>query len=157
MKNIKYIIAFGALALMVYTEKAKAQASNNSNANTMGTTSATTANTIALVNYTQTKPYSLDHLAIFFQKNPLPQGTYINNFSLEEIITQIQSSVLPPQASSQPQVLNLSSTLVVQQTPQLKQQTPLLNTNSGFGTPSPLLQIQNGGMQLPLIATSITE
>lgn len=156
MKNIKYIIAFGALALMVYTEKAKAQASNNSNANTMGTTSATTANTIALVNYTQTKPYFLDHLA-FFQKNPLPQGTYINNFSLEEIITQIQSSVLPPQASSQPQVLNLASTLVVQQTPQLKQQTPQLNTNSGFGTPSPLLQIQNGGMKLPLIATSTTE
>lgn len=86
---------------------------------------------------------------------------------VQNSITQVQSSVLPPQASTQPQVLNLSSTLVVQQQTdsgssggertQEANVAPILNTASGFGTPAPTLQIQNGGMQLPLVATSITE
>ena len=85
---------------------------------------------------------------------------------IQNTVTQVQSSVLPPQASAQPQVLNLSSTLLVQQTDagtnragpaQETAGTRLLNTSTGFGTPAPTLQIQNGGMQLPLVANSLTE
>ncbi|MGK5037045.1 YDG domain-containing protein [Janthinobacterium sp. LB3P118] len=85
---------------------------------------------------------------------------------IQNTVTQVQSSVLPPQALAQPQALNLSSTLVVQQTDagtsraepvQDTVGTRLLNTSTGFGTPAPTLQILNGGMQLPLVANSITE
>ncbi|MGK5010830.1 YDG domain-containing protein [Janthinobacterium sp. MDB2-8] len=85
---------------------------------------------------------------------------------IQNTVTQVQSSVLPPQASAQPQVLNLSSTLLVQQTDagtnragpaQETAGTRLLNTSTGFGTSAPTLQIQNGGMQLPLVANSLTE
>ena len=85
---------------------------------------------------------------------------------VQSAVTQLQSSVLPPQALAQPQALNLSSTLLVQQTDagtartepaQEKVDTRLFNTSTGFGTPAPTLQIQNGGMQLPLVANSITE
>ena len=90
---------------------------------------------------------------------------------VQNTVTQVQSSVLPPQASAQPQALNLSSTLVVQQTDSdssasssttssssnAQATSTLVNTTTGFGTPAPMLQVQNGGMQLPLVATSITE
>ncbi|MDO8040332.1 S-layer family protein, partial [Janthinobacterium sp. SUN137] len=85
---------------------------------------------------------------------------------IQSVVTQVQSSVLAPQASAQPQALNLSSTLVVQRTgagsgdaarAQEGTSAPPLITATGFGTPAPTLQIQNGGIQLPLVATSITE
>ncbi|AQR69567.1 hypothetical protein BZG29_15425 [Janthinobacterium sp. LM6] len=85
---------------------------------------------------------------------------------MQSAVTQVQSSVLPPQALAQPQALNLSSTLVVQRSgagsseagrAQEAAGAPLPNTTTGFGTPAPMLHIQNGGIQLPLVATSITE
>ena len=81
------------------------------------------------------------------------------------VVAQVQASLLPPQASAQPQGLTLSSTLVVQQLDaagndngeraQEPAAIPAINTVTGFGTAAPMLQIQNGGMQLPLVATSI--
>jgi len=81
---------------------------------------------------------------------------------MQSAVTQVQSSVLPPQALAQPQALNLSSTLVVQRSGDVGRAqdasgVPLLNTTTGFGTPAPMLHIQNGGIQLPLVATSIAE
>ncbi|MBG6219970.1 MULTISPECIES: YDG domain-containing protein [unclassified Janthinobacterium] len=89
---------------------------------------------------------------------------------VQSAVTQMQSSLLPPQALAQSQVLNLSTTLVVQQmtdsgssnsdSNERSKETmglPLINTATGFGTPAPLLKIQNGGMQLPLVATSSKE
>ncbi|PHV15136.1 hypothetical protein CSQ90_19100, partial [Janthinobacterium sp. BJB303] len=83
---------------------------------------------------------------------------------VQNTVTQVLSSVLPPQASAQPQVFDLSSTLVVQQTgsgkterSQAATSRPALNTATGFGRPEPTLRIQNGGIQLPLVITSIAE
>ncbi|MDI3296384.1 beta strand repeat-containing protein, partial [Janthinobacterium tructae] len=89
---------------------------------------------------------------------------------VQSAVTQMQSSLLPPQALAQSQVLSLSTTLVVQQltdsgssnsdSNERSKETmglPLINTATGFGTPAPLLKIQNGGMQLPLVATSSKE
>ncbi|MGK5021156.1 YDG domain-containing protein [Janthinobacterium sp. LB2P10] len=89
---------------------------------------------------------------------------------VQSAVTQMQSFLLPPQALAQSQVLNLSTTLVVQQmtdsgssnsdSNERSKETmglPLINTATGFGTPAPLLKIQNGGMQLPLVATSSKE
>ncbi|MBT3065380.1 YDG domain-containing protein [Rhodoferax sp. U11-2br] len=90
---------------------------------------------------------------------------------IQNTVTQVQSTVLPPQASAQPQVLNLSSTLVVQQqtdsgssststsssSSNAQATGTVVNTTTGFGTPAPMLQIQNGGLQLPLVLASITE
>ncbi|KQQ33300.1 hypothetical protein ASF61_09395 [Duganella sp. Leaf126] len=94
---------------------------------------------------------------------------------VQNVVTQVQASLLPPQATTQPQVLTLSSTLVVQQTAdaggngsssssdssaertQERSAVPVINTTAAFGMPAPLLRIQNGGMQLPLVATSIKE
>jgi filamentous hemagglutinin family protein len=88
---------------------------------------------------------------------------------VQNTITQVQASLLPPQASAQPQAFDLSSTLVVQQqtdsgsggsSADLSQKTtgtPSINTTTGFGTPAPMLQIQNGGLRLPLVATSANE
>jgi trimeric autotransporter adhesin len=90
---------------------------------------------------------------------------------IQNTVTQVQSTVLPPQASAQPQVLNLSSTLVVQQQTDSGSSSTstsssssnsqatgtVVNTTTGFGTPAPMLQIQNGGLQLPLVLASITE
>lgn len=89
---------------------------------------------------------------------------------VRNVLTQVQSSVLPPQASAQPQSLSLSSTLVVRS--QQDDAAPaagnessngsaggrggssLVNTTTGFGTPPPSLNIQNGGVQLPPVAIS---
>src|SRR5450830_1406719 len=89
---------------------------------------------------------------------------------VQSAVTQVQSSLLPPQALAQSQVLSLSTTLVVQQltdsgssnsdSNERSKETmglPLINTATGFGTPAPQLKIQNGGMQLPLVATSSKE
>uniref|UniRef100_UPI002639131B YDG domain-containing protein n=1 Tax=Janthinobacterium sp. TaxID=1871054 RepID=UPI002639131B len=90
---------------------------------------------------------------------------------VQSAVTQVQSSLLPPQALAQPQLLSLSTTLVVQQltdsgsssnsnSKESSKETlglPLINTATGFGTPAPTLKIQNGGMQLPLVATSSKE
>ena len=92
---------------------------------------------------------------------------------VQNTVTQLQASLLPPQATAQPQALSLSSTLVVQQTTntgsnssndnasdegkQAPAKTPIINTTAAFGLPAPMLRIQNGGLQLPLVATSIKE
>ncbi|WP_426085221.1 YDG domain-containing protein [Janthinobacterium sp. PSRC1-1] len=94
---------------------------------------------------------------------------------VQSAVAQVQSSLLPPQALAQPQLLSLSTTLVVQQltdsgsssnsnsnsdSKESSKETlglPLINTATGFGTPAPMLKIQNGGMQLPLVATSSKE
>ncbi|WP_253907343.1 YDG domain-containing protein [Herbaspirillum rubrisubalbicans] len=90
--------------------------------------------------------------------------------TVRNVLTQVQSTVLPPQASAQPQSLSLSSTLVVRS--QQDDAAPaagnesssgnaggrggssLVNTSTGFGTPPPSLNIQNGGIQLPPVAIS---
>ncbi|MGK5075287.1 YDG domain-containing protein [Janthinobacterium sp. ZB1P44] len=87
---------------------------------------------------------------------------------VQSAVTQVQSALLPPQALAQPQLLSLSTTLVVQRltdsgsgnSNESSKETmglPLINTATGFGTPAPILKIQNGGMQLPLVATSSKE
>lgn len=107
---------------------------------------------------------------------------------VQNTVSQVQTSLLPPQASAQPQVLSLSTTLVVQQLADIRSTgnndstastastgnitstsstgsaneqeatgLPLINTVTAFGAPVPTLKIQNGGMQLPLVATSSKE
>ncbi|WP_295481267.1 YDG domain-containing protein [uncultured Pseudomonas sp.] len=80
---------------------------------------------------------------------------------VQTAVAQVQSSILAPQATAQPQALNLSSTLDIRDDQQVKtdqqrtegdRKTALLNTASGFATPAPLLSIQNGGVQLPPVA-----
>jgi filamentous hemagglutinin family protein len=90
----------------------------------------------------------------------------------QSAVTQVQSTMQPPQAATQPQSLTLSSTIVVQQTNTSAQgntddasssnggattSSRFINTNSGFGSPAPTLQIQNGGMRLPPLASSVAE
>ena len=107
---------------------------------------------------------------------------------VQNTVSQVQTSLLPPQASAQPQVLSLSTTLVVQQLADIRSTgnndstaitastgnitstsstgsaneqeatgLPLISTVTAFGAPVPTLKIQNGGMQLPLVATSSKE
>lgn len=94
---------------------------------------------------------------------PIPGQT------IQNVVTQVQSSILPPQAAVQPQALDLSSSLVVRQPQQASANNDnerstegtagrsLVNTSTGFGTPAPTLNIQNGGVQLPPVAISITQ
>lgn len=90
--------------------------------------------------------------------------------TVRNVLAQVQSTVLPPQASAQPQSLSLSSTLVVRSqqddaAPAVGNESSsgnaggrggssLVNTTTGFGTPPPSLNIQNGGIQLPPVAIS---
>lgn len=88
---------------------------------------------------------------------------------VKNTVTQVQSSVLPPQAATQPQSLSLSSTILVSRSDADSSQedksregggnsgSRLVNTATGFGTPAPKLRIQNGGMQLPPMITSATK
>jgi YDG domain-containing protein len=99
---------------------------------------------------------------------PLPP-TSATGQEVLNTVTQVQSSVLPPQAAAQPQALSLSSTIVVSRSdasasPEDKPAeangntgSQLINTATGFGTQAPMLRIQNGGMHLPPMATSTTE
>jgi len=82
------------------------------------------------------------------------------------ILAQVQSLVLPPQASARPGVLRLSSTLQVSsddgkaapaaQTDRVAP-VPSIITTVGAGVGAPRLQIQNGGMLLPPLASVTTE
>lgn len=84
--------------------------------------------------------------------SPLPDQSILN------AITQVQSAVLPPQASAQPNLLPGSTTLAAGEDNENQQlRTSSMFVPIGFGQSAPRLQIQNGGMQLPLVATSITE
>ena len=97
---------------------------------------------------------------------PLPQAPVIPE--VREAVAQVQSTILAPQASTQPGSLNLSSTLVDvsagASTPPAdddKQGDPvasgLINVRFGAGPGAPTLQIQNGGVQLPPLANNLAE
>jgi hypothetical protein len=78
---------------------------------------------------------------------------------------QVQSTVLAPQASSQPQALTLAST-VNEVTGASDSSAPkdekardraasgLIDTRFGAGANAPTLQIQDGGVQLPPLASN---
>ncbi|EJN03236.1 YDG domain-containing protein [Herbaspirillum sp. YR522] len=101
------------------------------------------------------------------QPTTITAGASPSTRQMQDIVTQIQSSVLPPQAATEPRALELSSTIQVsrrsddepgQQAPSAgRAAAQPINTSTGFGTPAPMLNIQNGGIQLPPMATSITE
>jgi len=85
---------------------------------------------------------------------------------IDNAVAQVQSTVLAAQASAQPALLNTSSTVLVSRTDgdspskdesEGKPGTGAVNTTLGFGQGAPKLQIQNGGMHLPPLATSITQ
>ncbi len=97
---------------------------------------------------------------------PLPQVPVIPE--VRDAVAQVQSTILAPQASTQPGSLNLSSTLVdvsAGATPPAanddKQGDPvaigLINVRFGAGPGAPTLQIQNGGVQLPPLANNGAE
>ena len=82
------------------------------------------------------------------------------------ILAQVQSMVLPPQASARPGALRLSSTLQVSSddgkaAPAAQADrdapAPSIITTVGAGVGAPRLQIQNGGMLLPPLASVATE
>jgi hypothetical protein len=89
-------------------------------------------------------------------------------------VTQVQSAVLPPQASAQPGALTLSSTVSVSASGAGPGQDGTqdagdkdnarggtlnrsINTVIGAGPSAPSLHIQNGGLQLPPLATTLSE
>jgi filamentous hemagglutinin family protein len=79
---------------------------------------------------------------------------------IRDTVAQVQSSVLSPQAGTGPQALTLSSTLVVVNEGQADGDKPrdsaagsTIDTRLGTGASAPTLQIQNGGVQLPLSLT----
>jgi len=85
---------------------------------------------------------------------------------IDNAVAQVQSTVLASQASTQPASLDTSSTLLVSRIDgdspsndesKGKPGAGTVNTALGFGPGAPKLQIQNGGMNLPPLATSITE
>ncbi|MGK5064898.1 beta strand repeat-containing protein, partial [Janthinobacterium sp. LB3P112] len=109
---------------------------------------------------------SIRAVPVVVPDTPIVNVSATQRQQIQSAVTQLQSSVLPPQALAQPQALDLSSTLLVQQTEpgtsgtgrsQETAVTRLFDTRSGFGTPAPTLQILNGGIQLPLVANSITK
>jgi filamentous hemagglutinin family protein len=86
------------------------------------------------------------------------------------ILAQVQSLVLPPQASARPGALRLSSTLQVSSNDSKDNSktvpsaqtdrsapAPSIITMVGTGAGAPRLQIQNGGMLLPPLAVVTTE
>ena len=86
-------------------------------------------------------------------------------------LVQLQSAILPAQAGAQPQDLRLSSTVKVidaaQEPPASDRPehergsdrpgSGAMNTRLGGGTGAPTLQIRNGGVQLPPLATTLAE
>ncbi|AXA66802.1 YDG domain-containing protein [Pseudomonas oryzihabitans] len=85
----------------------------------------------------------------------------------QNAVAQVQSAVLPVQAAAQPRALSLSSTLEVRDLQQdnvasnertgNNGNTAFVNTSIGFGTQAPRLSIQNGGVQLPPVAVSVSQ
>jgi filamentous hemagglutinin family protein len=85
---------------------------------------------------------------------------------IDNAVAQVQSTVLASQASAQPTLLNTSSTVLVSRSEGDGPSTDdskgypgsgAINTTLGFGPGAPKLQIQNGGMRLPTLATGITQ
>jgi len=86
-------------------------------------------------------------------------------------LVQLQSAILPAQAGAQPQDLRLSSTVKVidaAEAPPASDRpehergsdrpgSGAINTRLGGGTGAPTLQIRNGGVQLPPLATTLAE
>jgi hypothetical protein len=100
----------------------------------------------------------------------IPAATLATTGSLQttqNAVAQVQSAILPVQATAQPRALSLSSTLEVRDLQQDNVasdernggngNTAFLNTSIGFGTQAPRLSIQNGGVQLPPVAVSVSQ
>jgi hypothetical protein len=90
---------------------------------------------------------------------PAPAATE----QVREAVVQVQSTVLAPQASSQPQALTLASTVneVAGDTSAPKNEkardkaaSGLIDTRFGAGANAPTLQIRDGGVQLPPLASN---
>ncbi|WP_332878960.1 beta strand repeat-containing protein [Massilia sp. S19_KUP03_FR1] len=82
---------------------------------------------------------------------------------LSSTVNEVQSTVLAPQTSAQPQALILSSTAnevgsaptpAPEEKPAAPARSTLINTRFGAGPGAPLLQIVDGGMQLPALANN---
>ena len=85
---------------------------------------------------------------------------------VREAVVQVQSTVLAPQASSQPQALTLASTVNEVASASSGSSAPkdeqardraasgLIDTRFGAGANAPTLQIQDGGVQLPPLASN---
>jgi len=99
-----------------------------------------------------------------------PVATLVTTGSLQttqNAVAQVQSAVLPVQATAQPRALSLSSTLEVRDLQQdnvasnernvNSGNTAFVNASIGFGTQAPRLSIQNGGVQLPPVAVSVSQ
>ena len=93
---------------------------------------------------------------------------------VHDAVAQVQSAIQPPQASAQPQALGLSSTVVVltgtdgssrpdgsgsgsDNGADGKTRKPTIETSLGAGVRAPTLKIQNGGVQLPPLASTFAE
>jgi hypothetical protein len=99
----------------------------------------------------------------------LPQVP-VDPLAVREAVAQVQSTVLAPQASTQPQALTLASTVkeigTGAGTGSGNAETPpdgntpakaaggLIDTRFGAGPNAPTLQIQDGGVQLPALAST---
>jgi filamentous hemagglutinin family protein len=92
---------------------------------------------------------------------PAPAATE----QVREAVVQVQSTVLAPQASSQPQALTLASTVnevasasdssaPKDEKARDKAASGLIDTRFGAGANAPTLQIQDGGVQLPPLASN---
>jgi filamentous hemagglutinin family protein len=90
---------------------------------------------------------------------PAPAATE----QVREAVVQVQSTVLAPQASSQPQALTLASTVnevasdgsaPKEEKARDKAASSLIDTRFGAGANAPTLQIQDGGVQLPPLASN---
>ncbi|MBA4709139.1 YDG domain-containing protein, partial [Aquitalea aquatica] len=101
--------------------------------------------------------------------NPATPSSLVTQ-QIQNTVTQVQSSMLPPQAASQPQALNLSSTLTIKQESgtdpgqsSANDKTKgnaangLVTSTVAIGSGGPVLQILNGGTQLSDNAARITE
>ena len=82
---------------------------------------------------------------------------------VREAVVQVQSTVLAPQASTQPQALSLASTVLdassdsnapKAEPSRDKPARSLIDTRVGAGANAPTLQIQDGGVQLPPLANN---
>jgi filamentous hemagglutinin family protein len=85
-------------------------------------------------------------------------GSAAPSNDMQQAITQLQTSILPPHISMQPQFLTASSTVKTNnvQDDDLSQFVPSpVFVPIGFGTSAPSLNIQHGGVQLPPMATNI--
>ncbi|UFH50974.1 beta strand repeat-containing protein [Pseudomonas sp. KNUC1026] len=99
-----------------------------------------------------------------------PVATLVTAGSLrttQNAVAQVLSANLPTQATAQPRALMQSTTLEVRglqqggananESNENNGNTAFVNTSVGFGAQAPMLSIQNGGVQLPPVAVSVSE